>query len=327
MVVKTRSQRNKYYQVERMATATETEEDEHNNSGRKRTVKILTPSFREANLRTYKVYNGYNNSSCSSANLRKIVPKSEATAADALMHLASYDSDCSQASWSQQSYDHECNRTDTDTNTYKKKNVTAIGHTCINPMHPITRYIYRIEVLNSDRTLHYKTAFILYNSTNKLYYVYSIISNYYPDSVEHSSHYEQSQGTGQRQGFSTSMFATPRHTIQMKYTSCIREHIVNYIMTMIIPTKEYDYFIQDDIIGVVSSNDSSFKDSVFSDESSYYDVDSLIYDESSPHTTDGFNAFQLIPSRNYWFDPLVQSCSNYTQDTVLSILSILSQSQ
>lgn len=322
MVVKTRSQRNKYYQAERDAVSAVAEE-EYNASGRKRTVKILTPSFRAANLRTYKVYNGAGAGAGagvgvgSSSNLRMVVvPEPEATAADALMALASYESDCSESSLSQQSYDGASAGAGACARVREKKNVTAVGHTCINPMHPITRYIYRIEVFNSDRTLHYKTAFILYNSANRLYYVYSILSNCYPDSERGDN--------GQGQG--ASMVATPRHTIQMKYTSYVHEDIVNYIMTVIVPSKEYDYFIQDDIIGVVSSNESSFKESVFGEDSSYYDVDSLIYDDSSPHTTDGFNAFQLIPSRNYWFDPLVQYSSNYTQETVYSILSIVSQS-
>lgn len=323
MVVKTRSQRNKYYQAERAAAEGAAAEEEYNASGRKRTVKILTPSFRAANLRTYKVYNGVGagagSGAGSSANLRMVVPEPEATAADALMALASYDSDCSESLLSQQSYDGAGARD----RARDKKNVNTVGHTCINPMHPITRYNYRVEVFNSSRTLHYKTAFILYNSANRLYYVYSIVSNCYPDSEEGGN--GQGQGQGE-EGLGDSMFATPRHTIQMKYTSYIHDDIVNYIMTVIVPSKEYDYFIRDDIIGVVSSNETSFKESVFSEDSSYYDVDSMIYDDSSPHTTDGFNAFQLIPSRNYWYDPLVQYSSNYTKETVYSILSIVSRS-
>jgi len=198
-------------------------------------AKILTPSFRTANMRTYKIYTGIGGSvgSGNSAKSQR-VPEVEATAADALVSLASYESDSSQLSWSNEGYDHVQSQDEAQ----DRRNVTATCHTCINPMHPITRYIYRVEVLNSSRTLHYKTAFILY---------------------------------------------------------------------------------------------TRFGASVFCEDSSYYDVDSLVYDDSSPHTTNGFKAFQLIPSRNFWFDPLISfppsiHSSHYSQETVNTILPILSQS-
>ncbi len=285
-------------------------------------AKILTPSFRTANMRTYKIYTGIGGSvgSGNSAKSQR-VPEVEATAADALVSLASYESDSSQLSWSNEGYDHVQSQDEAQ----DRRNVTATCHTCINPMHPITRYIYRVEVLNSSRTLHYKTAFILYNSANRLYYIYSIISNCYPDSSDSQN------GNGEVGGVTAVSMPTPRHTIQLKYTSYTHESIVNYIMTMIVPSKEYDYFIRDDIIGVVSSGDTSFGASVFGEDSSYYDVDSLVYDDSSPHTTNGFKAFQLIPSRNFWFDPLISfppsiHSSHYSQETVNTILPILSQS-
>jgi hypothetical protein len=194
------------------------------------------------------------------------------------------------------------------------------SHACINPMQPITRYMYRIGVYNSERTLHYKTAFILYNHKNRLYYVYTIVSNSYPDDGSSSPSSSPPE----------SGFPQPVNTIHMKYLSYIGDTIMNYVATLIVPHKDYDYFIQDDILGIVQSNDSAFTACVFGDESSYYDIDRLLHDKTSTETTNGFKVFQLIGSRNYWFDPAAAAPSDssvpYTPGTLQSVLQILGQS-
>ena len=117
----------------------------------------------------------------------------------------------------------------------------------------------------------------------------------------------------------------------MKYLSYIGDTIMNYVATLIVPHKDYDYFIQDDILGIVQSNDSAFTACVFGDESSYYDIDRLLHDKTSTETTNGFRVFQLIGSRNYWYDPAVlpsasDSSVPYTPETLQSVLQILGQS-
>ena len=118
----------------------------------------------------------------------------------------------------------------------------------------------------------------------------------------------------------------------MKYLSYIGDTIMNYVATLIVPHKNYDYFIQDDILGIVQSNDSAFTACVFGDESSYYDIDRLLHDKTSTETTNGFKVFQLIGSRNYWFDPAAAAPSDssvpvpYTPGTLQSVLQILGQS-
>jgi hypothetical protein len=274
---------------------------------RKRGVKILTPSFRAASIRNYKVYTG------GVAKPRKVEVESEDDDEVDAVELEIEEEDAA-AEAIMDMYESET-----------PANPVIVKHTCINPMRPITRYMYRIAVYNSDRTLHYKTAYILYNNKNRMYYVYSIISNCYPDS-------ETAQDTDASAARDANSLPEPNNTLQMKYTSYINDIIVNYIMTMIVPSKDYDYSIVDDIIGVVASDDD-FANSVFGEDSSYYDVDHLLYDKSSCETTNGFKSFQLIPSRSYWFDPLVSSSpspshySHYTQETINTILPILAHSQ
>jgi hypothetical protein len=204
------------------------------------------------------------------------------------------------------------------------------AHACINPMQPITRHMYRISVYNSARTLHYKTAFILYNHKSRLYHVYTIVSNSYPIDDDDSSSASDSSSSSASASDSSSGFPQPVNTIHMKYLSYICDTITNYVTTLIVPHNDYDYFIQDDILGIVQSNDSAFNASIFGDESSYYDIDRLLHDTSSTETTNGFRVFQLIGSRNYWYDPAVlpsaSASTAYTADTLQSVLQILGQS-
>jgi hypothetical protein len=259
-----------------------------------RSVKILTPSFREASVRSYKIYNGSNLKSTYSHSDVHHTPSTpqeeifEAHAADAAETL-------------------------TELKTMNK-------YSCMNPMHPITRYMYRMQVYNSSRTHHYRTAFIGYNNKTRLFYIHTIISNCYRDSNDADTDTDaEVAATG---------LPRPVNTIQTKYSSYINETIENYIMTMMVPSREYDYYIQDDIIGVVTT-EAEFCDVVFGQDSSYYDVERLLHDESSNETINGFKAFSLIPSRNFWFDPLVAEThsSAYSSYTIHSVLSILSQSQ
>lgn len=313
MVVNTRSH-NKKRQIAAAADSAADAVAVANSEGpthRKRGVKILTPSFRAASIRNYKVYTG------GFAKPRKVEVESDDDddEVDAVeLELEEEEDTAAAAEAIMDIYESE-----------RPANPVIVKHTCINPMRPITRYMYRIAVYNSDRTLHYKTAYILYNNKSRMYYVYSIVSNCYPDSDDPAANAGTPTST-------ENSFPEPKNTLQMKYASYINDIIVNYIMTMIIPSKDYDYSIIDDIIGVVASDDD-FANTVFGEDSSYYDVDHLLYDKSSCETTNGFKSFQLIPSRSYWFDPLVSSSpspshySHYTQETINTILPILAHSQ
>lgn len=303
MVVNTRSH-NKKRQIAADADAAASAVAVANSEGparRKRGVKILTPSFRAASMRNYKVYTG------GVEKPRKVEVESEDDDEVDAVELELEEEDAAAAAEAiMDMYESET-----------PANPVIAKHTCINPMRPITRYMYRIAVYNSDRTLHYKTAYILYNNKSRMYHVYSIVSNCYPDSDDPAA----AAGTPTP---TENSFPEPKNTIQMKYASYITDMIANYIMTMIVPSKDYDYSIIDDIIGVVVSDDD-FANTVFGEDSSYYDVDHLLYDKSSCETTNGFKSFQLIPSRSYWFDPLVSSSSEspYTQAILNSILPIL----
>lgn len=263
-------------------------------SSSSRSVKILTPSLREASVRSYKIYNG--------SNLKSTHSPSDLHHAPSPSQEEIFDAHAAEA--------EEAARTLTELKTMNK-------YSCMNPMHPITRYMYRMQVYNSSRTHHYRTAFIGYNNKTRLYYVHTIISNCYRDTNDADTATDDVTG-----------LPRPVNTIQTKYSSYTTETIENYIMTMMVPSREYDYYIQDDIIGVVTT-ESEFGDAVFGEDSSYYDVERLLHDESSNETINGFKAFSLIPSRNYWFDPLVAEThsSAYSSYTIHSVLNILSQSQ
>lgn len=301
MVVKTRSNNKKKNNTSNPVVASSCE----NHRG----LEIFTPSFREASIRKYKIHTG-RRSSGGGGDVHYYQEEEhdldalEASATEALVDLSELSPSPSRSPSLSPSSTHED---------------VMSSHACINPMQPVTRYMYRISVYNIDRTLHYKTAYILYNIKTRLYYVYTIVSNSYPDDASASPSPPESG------------FPQPVNTIHMKYMSYIGDTIMNYVLTLIVPHKDYDYFIQDDILGVVQSNDTAFTESVFGSESSYYDIEHLLNDKTSTETTNGFKVFQLIGSRNYWFDPVLPSDSasvstSYTTETLQSVLQILGQS-
>jgi len=275
-------------------------------------VKILTPSFRTASARSYKIYTGGRFKSRSAPHYEESV-------------MAETETEALQAE-TDNVYTDSIAVEDTEyTETASAAEIltdlkTMNTHACMNPMHPIMRYMYRIQVFNSSCTHHYKTAFIGYNNKNRLYYVHTIISNCYRES--------SGDADADTAAAVTAGLPLPVNTLQLKYSSYINDSIENFVMTMLVPSREYDYHIRDDIIGVATT-ETEFCDAIFGPDSSYYDVEGLLHDESSNETTNGFKAFSLIPSRSYWFDPLVfeTHSSAYSSYTIHSVLNILSQSQ
>jgi hypothetical protein len=103
------------------------------------------------------------------------------------------------------------------------------------------------------------------------------------------------------------------------------ERVLNYIFTVIIPPVEYDYYIKDDIIGVVGGIDES----AINRDTSFYDIERIIYDKTSKDTINGYKSFMLIPSRNFWYTPasstacVASSQNKYTIQSADAILAIL----
>ena len=250
-------------------------------------VKFTTPSFREASIRSYKIYTPRITAAAASAErayIREEVADDEHTESDvyyiaeAIMDLQGKET---------------------------RKNTVITKHMCLNPMTPITRYAYSIQVYNSAKTLHYRSAYVLYDNITRLYTVYSIISNVFTTSDDGGVHQcGGGGGGGENDGADAAhKLPNPVHTVHTKYTTFACETVVNYLMTMIVPSEQYDYFIQDDILGIIASNEE-LSAAAFGPDSSYYDVAQLFQnDTSSRETTNGMNAFHLIPSREFWFDP------------------------
>ena len=306
MVVKTRSYNRQVAAAAADAAAEPPVTENHNN---RRRVKIMTPSFLDASINTYKIYSP------------SLTPKQSSLAKEDDVEVEVED---------------EAMMTTADTLVaLQDENTQSDG--CMNPMHPITCFMYCIRVYNSERTVHYNTAYILYNNKTRLYHVYSIISNCVPetaytdaDADADADAYADTSGGGNGDGY-----PAPVQTVQTKYTTYISETVVNYIMTMIVPSNEYDYFIKDDIVGIVASKEE-INNTAFSENSSYYDIDHLFHDNTSRETVYGWKTIQLIPSRTYRVDTTDAAAtgvaaaesrrSPYTESVANSVLIILSQS-
>ncbi len=79
-----------------------------------------------------------------------------------------------------------------------------------------------------------------------------------------------------------------------------------------------DVSIQEQIFGIVMQT-RDLEESVFDDESTYYDIEKLLHDDSSLETVNGRKIFPLIPYREY-------SYSQYIPETLHSALLIIGQS-
>lgn len=314
MVVKTRSYNRQVAAADAAAAAAAEPPVTENHNNRR--VKIMTPSFRDASIRTYKLYSSSR------------IPKQSSLAKE-----DEVEEEVEEEVEDEDEVEDDAMMTTADTlvalqdeNTQSEGCITA---TCMNPMRPITRFMYCIRVYNREITLHYKTAYILYDNKTRLYHVYSIISNCVPETAYTDT------GCGGGGCGCVDGYPAPAHTVQMKYTTYISETIVNYIMTMIVPSDEYDYFIKDDIVGIVASKEE-INNTAFSEDSSYYDIDHLFHDNTSRETVYGWKTIQLIPSRTYRVDTTDAAAtgvaaaesrrSPYTESVANSVLLILSQS-
>ncbi len=289
MVVITRSYKKR--QLAATAAAAAATGDNNTHPAHRRVKIVTTPSFRDASIRTYKIYSPTIKPSSSSSSSSSAVvtleeeEEAEYVATEALVDLQSEED----------------------------RQPQFVGCICLNPMRPITQYMYCINVYNRERTLHYKTAYILYDNSSRLYHVLSIISNCFPDA--------DATPTATTDAPTASGYPAPVNTIQMKYTTYANESVVNYMMTLIVPSNEYDYFIQDDIIGIVTSKEE-LAQTAFAPESSFYDINRLFNDNTSRETVNGYKAFHLT-SRKYWRDPTSAIGPSYTESVINSVLHVL----
>ena len=274
-----------------------------------RRVQIITPSFREASLRTYKLYTPrHNKKKAYEAEAAAAAQAAAQAATEALVLLQEQEQESGEEGAYEYDDDlcwqHSSEEADLDTSASASSTTAAssfVKHTCINPLNPVTHYIYRICVYDIDRTTHLKSAYILYNPKNRVYYVYSIISN---QNACYDSPIDE-EPVGAAGVAPAAMLPEPMNTLQLKFSTYIIDTIIHYIMTLIVPSREYNYYIQDNIIGLVSSNNPSNNDyekTAFDDESTFYDIEGILYDKSSTLTTNGFKAFMLIPSRQFWYN-------------------------
>jgi hypothetical protein len=291
-------------------------DDDASHHRSRRRVKITTPSLREASIRTYKVYTPRT----ATANTRRKTAAVVAVEEEEEEEFTEANPDQEHDDDDMMSYIADAMMELEGRET--RKNTVITKHMCINPMTPITRYAYGIRVYNSAKTLHYRSAYILYDNTTRLYTVYSIISNVIHGLGGGSDYYGAHASENDA-------LPHPVHTVHAKYTTFISDAVVNYIMTLIVPSGNYDYFIQDDILGVVASN-AELSETAFGPDSSYYDIAQLFQeDHSSRETTNGLKAFHLIPSREFWFDPAggAYRWLSFSDAIVNCALMIVSQSQ
>ena len=279
-----------------------------------RRVRIQTPSFRDASIHTYKIYRPVSNNHDHDdddddddsviRSIRRHCHRDVEEAANAIIAL------------SEEVVEPE----EEEDRTAAPARI--INHVCINPMRSITNYMYHMVVYNRDRTHHHKSAFIVYNYEKRMYYVYSIISN--------GPNYQSTRGSvvaataesvddlvGGDDNESTTLVVEPINTIQTRFSCYVAETIEQYVMTMLVPSIGKNYYIQDQIIGILLPRQKM----IFDNETTYYDVERLLYDTSSSETTNGHIAFPLIPYREYSTDSI-----QYTQTVTQSTLLIISQS-
>lgn len=301
MVVRTRS-----YYAKNTASA----------SGAATRSKMLhTDSLREASIRSYKIY----------------TPKRKVRISEYEDTLGEHHND-----------DHQPENIDVlmsdaaDIMVSFQNHDADVPHCCINPMSPIQKYIYRIDVYNVEQTIHYKTAYVIYDVNTRKYTVHVIVSNVYMDEIDGGGAVSGGGVSGGGGGGDVGNSAysprawklpLPKDTIQMKYSTYSRDSTLNYIFAVVIPSMEYDYYIKDDVIGVVGIDEPL----LHNEDACFYDIERIVHNSTSDETTNGYKAFMLIPSRNFWYLPSTATAytstttvmNRYTEAAAKAILEIL----
>ncbi len=166
-------------------------------------------------------------------------------------------------------------------------NTSFTSRCCLNPMHAVTRYIYKLTVCDMSQTTHYNTSYVMYNRETRLYYVYSVISTMLVGGCQNG------------RGDMASSSPEPTNAIQTKYITYV--NVDKYIMNVVIPSPQREYCVMSDFIGVISTGDE-FKHRAFSENSDYYDLDEIWNTTDSSDTLTGHQMFILTPTRVYYWD-------------------------
>ena len=275
----------------------------------RRSPRLSTPSYIEASLRSYKVYTppvrGRTRRCQELESEQVFVSESEYEAVAALVSMGEGDT--------------ENFEVDAGDECGGAAEMSFQRQSCINPMNPVTRYIYKLAVYSIDQTTHYNTAYVIYNRETRTYYVYSVIS---------TSMGSGGEGAGAGAGADVvGSLPEPTNTIQTKFTTYV--NITTYIMNLVIPSKQREYCVLSDFIGVVGS-DADFKARAFGTDSCYYDIDELWNANDSTETITGHKMFVLTPTRVYYWDAgagVVPTSSMYTDNDIYAAMEIISTIQ
>ncbi len=273
----------------------------------RRAARFATPSYTDASLRSYKIYTPKRRP------VRGVVAEesepelgSENDAVEAAEALASmnYASEASEvyeapipaaAAAAAASFHHP--------------------RSCLNPMRPVTRYIYKLSVYNLSQTSHYNTSYVMYNRETRTYHVYSVISTTGAGGAAAVA--ALAAATGE------SSLPEPTNTIQTRYTTYMSAD--SYIMNVVIPCDQREYCVLADFVGVIM-DDNEFKQRAFGEDSCYYDIDELWKSHDSKETLTGHKMFVLTPTRVYYWDAgagSVPTAAMYTVDNLNSALNII----
>lgn len=260
----------------------------------RRSPRLSTPSYIEASLRSYKIYTPIRGPK---DRFEESEPEYEAVAT-----LVSMGEDCDGDAGD------ECGGA---------AEMSFQRQSCINPMNPVTRYIYKLAVYSIDQTTHYNTAYVIYNRDTRTYYVYSVIS----------TTIDSGDAGAEAEAVVVGSLPEPINPIQTKFTTYV--NITTYIMNLVIPSKQREYCVLSDFIGVVGS-DADFTARAFGTDSCYYDIDELWNTTDSTETITGHKMFILTPTRVYYWDAgagVVPTSSMYTDNDIYAAMEIISTIQ
>ena len=281
----------------------------------RRAARFATPSYTEASLRSYKIYTPCRRPFRGGV-AEDFEPEfgSEETAteaaAEALVSMVDA-SDASDASESYESYEAPI--------PAPAAAAAASFHhrACLNPMRPVTRYIYKLSVYNMAQTTHYNTSYVMYNREARTYHVYSIISTMFAGGG----------GADAAATVTESSLPEPTNTIQTRYNTYMSAD--SYIMNVVIPCDQREYCVLADFVGVIG-DDVEFKHRAFGEDSCYYDIDELWNSNDSKETLTGHKMFILTPTRVYYWDAgagVVPTTAMYTVDNINNALNIIASVQ
>lgn len=269
----------------------------------RRAARFATPSYTDASLRSYKIYTP------------KRRPVRGVVAEESEPELG-FENDAVEAAEALASMNY-ASEAPIPAAAAAAATSASFHHprSCLNPMRPVTRYIYKLNVYNLSQTSHYNTSYVMYNRDTRTYHVYSVISTTGAGGAAASG--ATAAATGE------SSLPEPTNTIQTRYTTYMSAD--SYIMSVVIPCDQREYCVLADFVGVIM-DDNEFKQRAFGEDSCYYDIDELWNSHDSKETLTGHKMFVLTPTRVYYWDAgagSVPTAAMYTVDVINSALNII----